>query len=93
MGRVEKVIEATGRSLGQQEGEWKGAIGDLQRKAAQEWSQVSGLKEALASLENKHEKLQEAVATQANELMETRRRNWELGAATGRRESAASGIE
>jgi hypothetical protein len=30
-----KVIETTGRSLGQQEGEWKAAIGDLQKKANQ----------------------------------------------------------
>jgi septal ring factor EnvC (AmiA/AmiB activator) len=95
MGRVGKATETTGRSLGRQESEWTAAIGDLQKKATRERSEVSGLKEALAKLEGKHEKLQETVARQGDDLAETRRRNSELGgrAAAGRRESAASGIE
>jgi hypothetical protein len=66
-------------SLGQQDGEWKAAIGDLQKKAAQERSEVSGLKEVLGNLEGKHEKLQETVARQGEEVAETMRRNSELG--------------
>jgi hypothetical protein len=44
IGRVGMATEVTGRSLGQQEGEWKAAVGDLLKKAAQERSKVSGLK-------------------------------------------------
>jgi uncharacterized coiled-coil DUF342 family protein len=79
MGRVGRAIEATGRSLGQQDGEWKAATGELQKKAAEERSQVSDLKEVLGNLEGKHEKLREIVATQGDELAETRRQNLELG--------------
>jgi chromosome segregation ATPase len=79
MGRVGKAIEATGRSLGQQEGEWKAAIGELQEKAKHEQNRFSGLNKVLANLESKHEKLREIVATQGDELAETRRQNLELG--------------
>jgi septal ring factor EnvC (AmiA/AmiB activator) len=79
IGRVGKAIEMTGMSLGQQEGEWKAAIGDLHKKAAQERSEVSGLKEVLVNPESRHEKLREIVATQGDELAETRRQNMELG--------------
>jgi hypothetical protein len=78
MGRVGKAIEATGRSLGQQEGEWKAAIGELQKKAKHARNEVSGLQEVLANFESKHEKLREIVATQGDELAETRRQNLEL---------------
>jgi chromosome segregation ATPase len=79
MGRVEKAIDATGRSLGQQEGEWKAAIGELHKNAAQERSEVSALKEVLTNFEGKHGQLREIVATQGNELAEARRQNLELG--------------
>jgi septal ring factor EnvC (AmiA/AmiB activator) len=79
IGRVKEAIEVTGRSLGQQEGEWKAAISDLHKKAAQERSDFSGLKEVLANLEGKHEKLREAVARQGDERAETGRQNLELG--------------
>jgi chromosome segregation ATPase len=79
IGSVREAIEVTGRSLGQQEGEWKAAIGDLHKKAAQERSEVSGLKEVLANLEGKHQKLRDTVARQGDELAETRRQNLELG--------------
>jgi hypothetical protein len=52
-----------GRSLGQQEGEWKAAIGDLHKKAAQERSEISGLKEVVANLEGKYQKIRQMVAT------------------------------
>jgi septal ring factor EnvC (AmiA/AmiB activator) len=79
IGRVGKATEATGRLLGQQEGEWKAAIGDLHKKAKQGGSEVSGLKEVLGNLESKQETLRETVAKQGTDLAETRRRNSELG--------------
>jgi chromosome segregation ATPase len=83
---VGKAIEEAGRLLGKQEGEWKAAIGDLHKKAAQEGSDVSGLKDVLGRLENKHEKRRQTVAGQGDELAETRRRNSELGALVQRLE-------
>jgi uncharacterized coiled-coil DUF342 family protein len=62
MGRVEKAIEATGRSLGQQEGEWNAAVNELQKKGKQGQSEVLGLKEMLGNLEGKHQKLRDTVA-------------------------------
>jgi hypothetical protein len=44
MGRMGEAVTGIGRSLRQHEGEWKVAIGDLQKKAAREGSEVSGLK-------------------------------------------------
>jgi hypothetical protein len=41
--------------------------------------EISGLKGLLANLEAKHEKLRETVASQGDELTETRRRNSEMG--------------
>jgi hypothetical protein len=40
---------------------------------------ISGMKELLANLEAKHEKLRETVARHGDDLLETRRRNSELG--------------
>jgi hypothetical protein len=51
----------------------------LHKKAAQERSEVSGLKEVLANLEDKHQKLRDTVARHGDELAETRRHNLELG--------------
>jgi predicted nucleic acid-binding Zn-ribbon protein len=52
---------------------------DLQEKLDEERSEVSGLKEAVANLEGKREKLRRAVARQGNDLAETLQQNSELG--------------
>jgi DNA repair exonuclease SbcCD ATPase subunit len=62
MGRMGKAIEATRRSLGQHESELKAAIGDFDKRAAQEQSEVSVLKDVLERLDGKHEELRETVA-------------------------------
>jgi chromosome segregation ATPase len=67
-----------GRPLGQQEGEWKAAIRELQEKVKQEESEVSGLKEVLGNFDGKHEKLRETIARQGDDLAEARRRSEEL---------------
>jgi hypothetical protein len=79
MGRVGKAIEAIGRLLGQQKGEWQAAISDLHKRATQEWSKVSRMNEVLANFEGKHKKLREIIARQGDELVETCRWNSELG--------------
>jgi hypothetical protein len=62
MGRMGKAIEVTRTSLGQPESEWKAAIGDLNKKATPEQSEVSGLKDVLGRLDGKREELPETVA-------------------------------
>jgi chromosome segregation ATPase len=57
-----KAIEAARRSLGKQENEWKAAIGDSSKRATQEQSEVSGLKDVLERLDGKHEELRETIA-------------------------------
>jgi chromosome segregation ATPase len=79
VGRVGKAVATIRTSLGREEGEWRAAIGDLHKKAAQERSEVSGLKEVLGNIEGKQEKLQETAARQGDEVAETIRRNSELG--------------
>jgi chromosome segregation ATPase len=79
MGRMGKAMATIRTSLGQQEDEWRAAIGDFHKKAAQERSEISELKEVLANREGKQEKLQDTVARQADEVAETIRRNSELG--------------
>jgi hypothetical protein len=79
MGRMGKAIEAIGRPLGQQEGEWKAAMGDLPTEANRDGSKVPGLKKVLGNLESKQEKQKDTVARWADELAETLRRNSELG--------------
>jgi chromosome segregation ATPase len=78
MGKVGEVMVGIKRSLGQQEGEWKAAIGDLDQKAKEEQSEVSKLKEVLENLHHNHEQLREIVVRQSTELAETVRRNSEL---------------
>jgi chromosome segregation ATPase len=75
IGRVRDAMAAIGRSVGQQEGEQRAAIGDLQRKATQERSEVSRLKELLGSLDGKREELRATVARQGDELAANGRRN------------------
>jgi archaellum component FlaC len=79
MGRVKEAMTGIGGSLGQQENEWKAAIGDLHKNAKPARSEASGLKEMLGNLEGKYEQLQAAVTGQGDELAEIRRRNEELG--------------
>jgi hypothetical protein len=64
--RLREAIAGVGGSLGQQEGEWNAAIGDLLRKAKEERHKVSGLRMVLGNLEGKHEQLQAAFARQAD---------------------------
>jgi chromosome segregation ATPase len=66
MERLREAMAEIGSSLRQQEGEWKAAIGDLEKKVNQERSEVSGVKEALTNLKGTHEKLLETVATQGD---------------------------
>jgi chromosome segregation ATPase len=79
IGRVREAMAGIGSSLRRQEGEWKAAIGDLDKKAKQERSEVSDLKKVLTNLEDEHEQLRETVARQGDALAETRRRNLEFG--------------
>jgi hypothetical protein len=79
MGRVREAIAEMRRSMGQQDSEWKAAIGDLHTKARRERNDVSRLKALLQNAEGKHEKLRETVARQGDDLTETRGQNLELG--------------
>jgi chromosome segregation ATPase len=79
MARVSEATADIGRSLTHHESEWKAAIGDLQKKANQGGSEVSGVKEMLGNLESKQATLREIVVRQGDELAETRRQNSELG--------------
>jgi septal ring factor EnvC (AmiA/AmiB activator) len=64
--------------LGQQEGEWKEAIGDLHQKVKEEQSKVSKLNGVFENLYHNHEQLRETFAEQGAELAETVQRNSEL---------------
>jgi hypothetical protein len=95
MARVRDAMAEMGRSPGQQEGEWKATILDMDRKASQERTEVSALKKVLANLEGKREHLRRQLRGRVTiwRKLSDGTVSWAGGAAAGRRELAALGIE
>jgi hypothetical protein len=79
MRRVREAVAGIEKSLAKQEGEWRVTIGDLDKRAKQERSEVSGLKEVLGNLQDKYEKLRETVVSLGGSVQQLEEENRRLG--------------